>query len=148
VSRTENAYTFIHCTFALTSFYIHHTYNCIFLLWPFWIMIACCSRGVSYLHLGGTHCLHSCRWREVCSSSMMVLIYYTKTLCLILECHSMNLYHRENYVFYASYQAFKSVKLRSLFFWDVTLCHWVRGSQHFHVMHWSHHQESKHPTRL
>jgi len=81
---------------------------------------------------------------------MVVLIYYTKTLHLILEGHNMNLYSCQKYIFYASYQAFKSVELRYLYFWDVTLCHWVRGSQRFQVMvmHWSHHQESKCPTRL
>jgi hypothetical protein len=79
---------------------------------------------------------------------MVVLIYCTKTLHLVLEGHNMNLYSCQNYIFYASYQAFKSVELRSLFFWDVTLCHWVRGSQRFHVTQWSHHQESKCPTRL
>ena len=64
--------------------------------------------------------------KGICSSNMVVLICYTKTLHLILEGHNMNLYSCQNYIFYASYQAFKSVELRSLFFWDVTLYHLVK----------------------
>jgi hypothetical protein len=74
-------------------------------------------------------------------------IYYTKTLCHTPERHNVNLYHCENYVFV------RVIRLSNqwswgLFFGDVTLCHWVIGSQHFKVMQWSHSQGSKHQTRM